>query len=442
MPNVAGREFPYTPQGMAAAEQYKQSLGMRGGGIMGFRPVGYAHGTGPAGVYPAFQRYKDEIRELSDIELAERVAHEDVLSSFRTPEQRQYTFSDKELMDAGYGPRIRTRARAIPESEEYMRRKDSAEDPKTSLIRKYYFEALKNITDTLPTQSPEIQRNIDKGMAEAYPGGYSKPMLSPYEGTYELPEDPDIPWTTETRDLYRGGGYPGPSFIPTGDQTAPDFEQPLAGGGYVGGSGMGFRPLGYRDGGDVEAANDATYSKLQTALATLKDKEQLNNFIHENKAALESMAEASSARRETLESIKHFSNFTGFMERIKQESEEPPPTPLGLGDRTPALGGELLGPEFLPEGVLSETLQGRLQEIPIPGRKPSIGTRRAPGISDIDIYRRSGRFEDHPGVDRRTGDYYPPSGEGPPLEDMFYPPDLSVPPPGRRHGGIMSLRRR
>ena len=44
MPNIAGREFSYTPQGMAAAEQYKQSLGMRGGGMMGFRPVGYADG--------------------------------------------------------------------------------------------------------------------------------------------------------------------------------------------------------------------------------------------------------------------------------------------------------------------------------------------------------------------------------------------------------------
>ena len=44
MPNVAGREFSYTPQGMAAAEQYKQSLGMRGGGMMGFRPIGYANG--------------------------------------------------------------------------------------------------------------------------------------------------------------------------------------------------------------------------------------------------------------------------------------------------------------------------------------------------------------------------------------------------------------
>ena len=44
MPNVMGREFPYTPQGMAAAEQYKQAMGMRGGGMMGFRPLGYDNG--------------------------------------------------------------------------------------------------------------------------------------------------------------------------------------------------------------------------------------------------------------------------------------------------------------------------------------------------------------------------------------------------------------
>ena len=48
MPNVMGREFPYTPQGMAAARQYSQAMGMRDGGSMGFRPVGYANG-GAAG---------------------------------------------------------------------------------------------------------------------------------------------------------------------------------------------------------------------------------------------------------------------------------------------------------------------------------------------------------------------------------------------------------
>ena len=44
MPNVMGREFPYTPQGVAEAEQYRQAVGMRGGGMMGFRPVGYQTG--------------------------------------------------------------------------------------------------------------------------------------------------------------------------------------------------------------------------------------------------------------------------------------------------------------------------------------------------------------------------------------------------------------
>ena len=48
MPNVMGRQFPYTPQGVAAAQQYSQSLGMRDGGPMGFRPVGYQVG-GPVG---------------------------------------------------------------------------------------------------------------------------------------------------------------------------------------------------------------------------------------------------------------------------------------------------------------------------------------------------------------------------------------------------------
>ena len=41
MPNVMGREFPYTPEGMAAARQYSQAMGMRDGGPMGFRPLGY-----------------------------------------------------------------------------------------------------------------------------------------------------------------------------------------------------------------------------------------------------------------------------------------------------------------------------------------------------------------------------------------------------------------
>ena len=44
MPNVMGREFPYTAEGMAAAQQYEQAMGVRGGGMMGFRPVGMQGG--------------------------------------------------------------------------------------------------------------------------------------------------------------------------------------------------------------------------------------------------------------------------------------------------------------------------------------------------------------------------------------------------------------
>jgi hypothetical protein len=36
MPNVMGREFPYTPGGMAAARQYSQAMGMRDGGLWAF----------------------------------------------------------------------------------------------------------------------------------------------------------------------------------------------------------------------------------------------------------------------------------------------------------------------------------------------------------------------------------------------------------------------
>ena len=48
MPNVMGREFPYTPEGMAAADNYRRAMGMRGGGMMGFRPLGYKDGGTPS----------------------------------------------------------------------------------------------------------------------------------------------------------------------------------------------------------------------------------------------------------------------------------------------------------------------------------------------------------------------------------------------------------
>jgi len=83
MPNVAGREFSYTPQGMAAAEQYKQSLGMRGGGMMGFRPVGYQRG-GAAG----FAGLSDEdLRALEAMNVEGRRSPDSPPSDYLIPEK-------------------------------------------------------------------------------------------------------------------------------------------------------------------------------------------------------------------------------------------------------------------------------------------------------------------------------------------------------------------
>ena len=73
MPNVAGREFPYTPEGFQAAERYRQALGMRDGGLMGFRPLSYAGGgdvasvvaASPPGHFPAYIT-SDEARILRE----------------------------------------------------------------------------------------------------------------------------------------------------------------------------------------------------------------------------------------------------------------------------------------------------------------------------------------------------------------------------------------
>ena len=88
MPNVMGREFPYTPEGMAAAQQYSQSIGMRDGGPMGFRPVGMGIGgtvfkiLEESGKYPAFfQKLSDQEAQGPDNRVAQTGSS--ALDSFR-----------------------------------------------------------------------------------------------------------------------------------------------------------------------------------------------------------------------------------------------------------------------------------------------------------------------------------------------------------------------
>lgn len=73
MPNVMGREFPYTPEGMAAADQYRRTFGMRDGGMMGFRPIGMQEGGSAdttaivQGLYDVMGRgTTDEVRDYID----------------------------------------------------------------------------------------------------------------------------------------------------------------------------------------------------------------------------------------------------------------------------------------------------------------------------------------------------------------------------------------
>jgi hypothetical protein len=51
-------------------------------------------------------------------------------------------------------------------------------------------------------------------------------FLPPGTGEYEMRFDRDLPTTSDDEaGAYYGGGIPGPSFVPTGDQTAPDFRE-------------------------------------------------------------------------------------------------------------------------------------------------------------------------------------------------------------------------
>ena len=113
MPNVAGREFPYTPEGLQAAERYRQALGMRNGGLMGFRPLGYADGGDAAAVRreARVDRAARVALELADRALlAERepveVGGPSPCALGSVVVRRRSTIRDKPLLGARQGPQI------------------------------------------------------------------------------------------------------------------------------------------------------------------------------------------------------------------------------------------------------------------------------------------------------------------------------------------------
>jgi hypothetical protein len=211
MPNVAGREFPYTPQGMAAAEQYKQSLGMRGGGMMGFRPVGYAEGDLVEAGDPRLSN--QDVRALVD--LANDAYQRGNTAGFAgLPE------------DAGFAglsnQDVQNNFRVVSETAETLKRliksfegyadplEEAAKVAVTSLgIREDLVRALIGVIGDEDAQIP------------------TSPIMSPgAKGDYGINPALIDPANQDQMDAYYGGGVPGPSFRPMANQLGVPLEGP------------------------------------------------------------------------------------------------------------------------------------------------------------------------------------------------------------------------
>ena len=179
---------------------------------------------------PYWDSIKDRynVKDMSDKQLADALAHEDILRS---------NISSEDLYKSNMA-RIRTRAWAIPQGEEFDRRKNEEQDPKTAHIRKLYYLSLKRLLNEVKQNADRsgnsapyknMQRIVDKGMAETFPEGYAEPIAPEYLGKYGMRLEPGD--TQDFLDAYSGGGYPGPSFVPNINptvrgQTAPTFKTP------------------------------------------------------------------------------------------------------------------------------------------------------------------------------------------------------------------------
>jgi len=233
MPNVAGREFAYTPQGMAAAEQYKQSLGMRGGGMMGFRPVGYQGGggveagfSGPEGGVPIGA---GETRMGGFSAPDVQILVDDLVKAMRSSEEEVRDF--------------------VNMNRHFLEGIANMDIPQARVVR---FALLDNPAPP-PTQEQQLLKQLstpDTGASisdtapfiEGQGPGGGELLAPPGMGDYHMYDDPAAPiQTSNAEDAYYGGGVPGPSFYPVEGQTAPDytvleevFPQQRARGGYVG----------------------------------------------------------------------------------------------------------------------------------------------------------------------------------------------------------------
>jgi hypothetical protein len=168
-----------------------------GGDVMpglGFRPLHYQDGTGPEGVEKPGMTHENALLYIKWL-------HEEGSGSL-PPKERMSPENFAEVLAILQG------------------------NPKAAIA---YAERLQDLMSQgaepgfqedvmLPVESPsDVQKNIT---------ARATPLLPPGTGDYEMRFDRDLPATSgDAADAYYGGGIPGPSFVPTGDQTAPDFRE-------------------------------------------------------------------------------------------------------------------------------------------------------------------------------------------------------------------------
>lgn len=242
MPNVMGREFPYTPQGMAAAQQYRQALGMRDGGPMGFRPVRMQTGGDARNANTEIYLRLQKALALSPAELNaflyDNMPALKSMSDENPARAEQLADAMEQSGFEGFMRNLMQGADQVPRPSETLGVYGS-EPPVPQM----------QIPTPVPQEHSSIRRLRELG-AERIPEESSTPptraILPPYEGDYTVfsGAEGNASWPP-LADAYFGGGVPGPSFVPLAGlgQTAPDYVgaaegyegwEKFAGGGDVG----------------------------------------------------------------------------------------------------------------------------------------------------------------------------------------------------------------
>ena len=209
---------------------------------LGFRPLRYQDGTGPEGVEKPGMTHENALLYIKwlhgegsgSLPPDEQMSLNNLAEAFeiwqRNPEAAiAYATRLQALIGAAPGVQKNITARAAPLLPPGTGDYEMREDPNiatTSAIADAYYGGGIPGPSFVPTgdqTAPDFR--------EIAP----TPLLPPGTGYYEMREDPNIDTTSAVADAYYGGGIPGPSFVPTGDQTAPDFQ------GYAGGGMMSKR---------------------------------------------------------------------------------------------------------------------------------------------------------------------------------------------------------